>query len=465
MGDIILYIFFSLVAILSFMLLKKPQQRANLPPGSMGWPYIGETLRLYSQNPDVFFSTRQKRYGEIVKTHILGCPCVMLASPEAAWFVLVTQAHLFKPTYPPSKEQLIGRWALFFHQGSYHLQMRKLVQGSLSLDVIRNLVPDIGAIAAACLESWSGGHVISTFHELKKFTFDVAILTIFGNLDTWNKEQLKENYFILDKGYNSFPTSLPGTLFSKSASARRRLSKILSSIIKERKEERSVQKGLLGCLLNSRDENGQILTDDQIADNIIGVLFAAQDTTASMLTWILKYIHDDPKLLAAIRCEQEAIYKSNGGGNQPLTWAQTKNMAVTQKVIMESLRMASIISFTYREAVDDVYYKGYLIPKGWKVLPMFRNIHHNPDFFSDPYKFDPSRFEAGALKPNTFMPFGTGVHSCPGNEVAKLEMLIFIHYAVTKFRWEVVGSKTNGVQYQPFPVPEKGLPAKFWKEC
>lgn len=108
------------------------------------------------------------RYGEIVKTHILGCPCVMLASPEAAWFVLVTQAHLFKPTYPPSKEQLIGRWALFFHQGSYHLQMRKLVQGSLSLDVIRNLVPDIGAIAAACLESWSGGHVISTFHELKK---------------------------------------------------------------------------------------------------------------------------------------------------------------------------------------------------------------------------------------------------------------------------------------------------------
>ena len=62
-----------------------------------------------------------------------------------------------------------------------------------------------------------------------------------------------------------------------------------------------MQKGLLGCLLNSRDENGQILTDDQIADNIIGVLFAAQDTTASMLTWILKYIHDDPKLLVAIR--------------------------------------------------------------------------------------------------------------------------------------------------------------------
>ena len=74
-----------------------------------------------------------------MKTHILGCPCVMLASPEAAWFVLVTQANLFKPIYPPGKEQLIGRWALFFHQGPYHLQMRKLVQGSLSIDVIGTL--------------------------------------------------------------------------------------------------------------------------------------------------------------------------------------------------------------------------------------------------------------------------------------------------------------------------------------
>ena len=124
-----------------------------------------------------------------MKTHILGCPCVMLASPEAAWFVLVTQANLFKPTYPPGKEQLIGRWALFFHQGSYHLQMRKLVQGSLSIDVIRNFVPEIGAIASSCLESWSGGHVIHTFHELKKVcplackTISVLLVTRVFNPD------------------------------------------------------------------------------------------------------------------------------------------------------------------------------------------------------------------------------------------------------------------------------------------
>ncbi|KAI3975316.1 hypothetical protein MKX01_033556, partial [Papaver californicum] len=69
-------------------------------------------------------------------------------------------------------------------------------------------------------------------------------------------------------------------------------------------------------------------------------------------------------------------------------------------VVLESLRMASIISFTFREAVEDVENKGYLIPKGWKVMPLFRNIHHNPEFFHEPQKFDPSRFEV-APRPNT----------------------------------------------------------------
>ncbi|KAJ7966623.1 Abscisic acid 8'-hydroxylase [Quillaja saponaria] len=468
MDVIYLYIpFFFLALLLSCSIVfkrykREPQTRTKLPPGSMGWPYIGETLQLYSQDPNVFFALKQKRYGEIFKTNILGCPCVMLASPEAARFVLVTEAHLFKPTYPKSKERLIGPSALFFHQGDYHTRLRKLVQSSLSLESIRNLVPDIEAIAASTFDSWGGSHVINTFHEMKRFSFEVGILAIFGHLEARYKEELKKNYWIVDRGYNSFPTSIPGTPYKKALLARKRLSKILSKIISERKNKKLLEKDLLGCLLNSRDEKGVVLTDDQIADNIIGVVFAAQDTTASVMTWIVKYLHDEPKLLEAVTAEQRTIKKLNDEGNRQLRWNQTRNMPISYKVVLESLRMASIISFTFREAVADVEYKGFLIPKGWKVMPLFRNIHHNPEFFSDPWKFDPSRF-AVAPKPNTFMPFGSGVHACPGNELAKLEMLIMIHHLVTKFRWEVVGSQ-SGIQYGPFPVPMHGLPARFWKE-
>jgi hypothetical protein len=68
-------------------------------------------------------------------------------------------------------------------------------------------------------------------------------------------------------------------------------------------------------------------------------------------------------------------------------------MPLTSRVIQETLRSASILSFTFREAVQDVEFQGYIIPKGWKVLPVFRSIHHSADFYPQPEKFDPSRFE------------------------------------------------------------------------
>lgn len=468
--EVFFYIAIFLLSILSYYFCfqknKKSPSKKNaykLPPGSMGWPYIGETLQLYSRDPNAFFINRQRRYGEIFKTKILGYPCVMLASPEAARFVLVNQANLFKPTYPKSKETLIGQSALFFHQGDYHNHLRKLVQASLNPESIRNQIPHIEELSISMLNSWAGGHVVNTYHEMKKFSFEVGILAIFGRLEGHVKEELKKNYSIVDKGYNSFPTNFPGSPYRKALKARKRLGKILSEIISERKEKKVLEKGLLSCFLNAKEEKGLlILNEDQIADNIIGVLFAAQDTTASVLTWSLKYLHDNPKLLECVKAEQKVIWQSNKDENHGLTWTQTRKMPITNKVVLETLRLASIISFTFREAVADVEYKGYLIPKGWKVMPLFRNIHHNPEFFSDPQKFDPSRFE-NAPKPNTFMPFGSGVHACPGNELAKLEILIMIHHLVTKFRWEVIGS-SSGIQYGPFPVPVGGLAARFWKE-
>ncbi|KAK4481510.1 hypothetical protein RD792_012411 [Penstemon davidsonii] len=415
---------------------KKHENKAKLPPGSMGLPYIGETLQLYSQDPNFFFSDRQRRYGEIFKTSILGCPSVMLASPEAARFVLINQAHLFKPTYPKSKETLIGPSALFFHQGDYHMRIRKLVQGSFYPESIRNLVPGIETLIVSALNSWAdGGRVINTFSEMKKLSFEVGILAIFGHLEPHYTEELKKNYIIVDRGYNSFPTNLPGTKYRKALKARKRLGEILNNIARERREKKLEEKNLLSCMLNFKDDDkGEILSEDQLADNIIGVLFAAQDTTASAMTWILKYLHDNPKFLEAVKAEQTQIYQSNDNGKSHLTWNQTRNMPFTYKVISESLRMSSIISFTFREAVRDVEFEGYHIPKGWKVMPLFRNIHHNPDLFADPQKFNPTRFE-NVPKPNTYMPFGSGVHSCPGNELAKLEMLIFVHHLASHFRY------------------------------
>ncbi|KAK9699098.1 hypothetical protein RND81_08G152500 [Saponaria officinalis] len=383
----------------------------------------------------------------------------MISSPEAAKFVLSTRSDLFKPTFPASKERMLGKQAIFFHQNDYHLKLRKLVVRAFMPDSIRNFVSDIDSIASATLKSFEGS-LINTFQEMKTYTFNVALLSIFGKDEIEYREELKKCYYILEKGYNSMPINLPGTLFNKSMKARKELTRISAEIIRNRRETKKDHQDLLASFMC--DKEG--LTDEQIIDNVIGVIFAARDTTASVLTWIVKYLADNQAVLLAVTEEQEAIIKEKekSGEERALRWRDTKKMPYTTRVIQETLRVASILSFTFREAVEDVEYEGYLIPKGWKVLPLFRNIHHSPLHFPEPDKFDPSRFEV-APKPNTFLPFGNGIHSCPGNELAKLEMLVLIHHLTTKYRWSIIGPQ-NEIQYGPFALPQNGLPIELFSK-
>ncbi|GAU48321.1 hypothetical protein TSUD_187570 [Trifolium subterraneum] len=413
----------------SFLFPSKNGKQLPLPPGSMGYPYIGETFQMYSQDPSLFFANKIKRYGAMFKSHILGCPCVMISSPEAAKFVL-NKAQLFKPTFPASKERMLGKQAIFFHQGNYHANLRRLVLRTFMPEAIKSIVPNIESIAQSCLKSWEG-NLITTYLEMKTFTFNVALLSIFGKDEILYREDLKRCYYTLEKGYNSMPINLPGTLFNKAMKARKELAQILEQIISTRRCKKQEYNDLLGSFMDEKAG----LSDEQISDNIIGVIFAARDTTASVLTWIVKYLGENPSVLESVTEEQMSIIKEKqeNGEKIGLKWEDTKNMPITSRVIQETLRVASILSFTFREATEDVEYQGYLIPKGWKVLPLFRNIHHSPENFKEPEKFDPSRFEV-APKPNTFMPFGNGIHACPGNELAKLEILVLVHHLTTKYR-------------------------------
>lgn len=137
----------------------------------MGWPYIGETFQLYSNNPNAFFAEKQRKYGAVFKTHILGCPCVMVSSPEAARFVLVTKANLFKPTFPASKERMLGQQAIFFQGGDYHARLRRLVLRAFMPEAIRRKIAGIEEIAVRMLSSCDG-RFINTFQEMKTVSSD-----------------------------------------------------------------------------------------------------------------------------------------------------------------------------------------------------------------------------------------------------------------------------------------------------
>ena len=130
-----------------------------------------------------------------------------------------------------------------------------------------------------------------------QFTFNVALLSIFGKDEILYREDLKQCYYNIERGYNSMPINIPGTLFHKAMKARKELAQILAQILSKRRQmKQDNYTDLLGSFMDEKSG----LTDEQIADNIIGVIFAARDTTASVLTWIVKYLGENPSVLEAV---------------------------------------------------------------------------------------------------------------------------------------------------------------------
>ncbi|KAK2995724.1 hypothetical protein RJ640_012448, partial [Escallonia rubra] len=107
---------------------------------------------------------------------------------------------------------------------------------------------------------------------------------------------------------------------------------------------------------------------------------------------------------------------------------------------------------SFRQAIKDFTYAGFKIPKGWKAFWSVYSTHKDPNYFPNPEKFDPSRFEGNGPLPFSFVPFGGGPRMCPGREYARVEVLIFMHRLVTKFKWKRLNPDEKIIN-EPSPIP------------
>ncbi|CAI0379880.1 unnamed protein product [Linum tenue] len=135
-------------------------------------------------------------------------------------------------------------------------------------------------------------------------------------------------------------------------------------------------------------------------------------------------------------------------------------MKYTWRVAQETMRMFPPIFGGFRNALKDIEFEGYLIPKGWQVFWATGLTHMDQTIFPEPERFDPTRFEnTTSVPPYCYIPFGGGARICPGYEFAKVEILVAIHYIVTQFTWKMCAD--NRFSRDPMPVPTKGLPIKI----
>ncbi|XP_058724413.1 beta-amyrin 11-oxidase-like isoform X3 [Vicia villosa] len=163
-----------------------------------------------------------------------------------------------------------------------------------------------------------------------------------------------------------------------------------------------------------------------------------------------------------IKEEQEEIMKTRLPNQKHLSLKDIKKMNYLSQIINETLRLKNSNFAIFREATIDVNINGYTIPKGWKVLTWSRAIHMNPIYYPNPNEFNPSRWNDHNIKIGSFLPFGAGSRHCPGSDLAKIEISIFLHYFLLNYKLELVNPKCP-ITSLPSPKPIDNCLAKVIK--
>ncbi|XP_059643311.1 cholesterol 22-monohydroxylase CYP90B51-like [Cornus florida] len=474
------FLLFLLLSIFSLLLIfnlinKKQNNTLNLPPGNMGWPFIGETigyLKPYTATSiGEFMEQHISRFGKIYKSKLFGEPTIVSADAGLNKFILQNEGKLFECSYPRSIGGILGKWSMLVLVGDMHRDMRLISLNFLSNTRLKtHLLPDVEKHTLLVLSSWKENITFCAQDEAKKFTFDLMAKQIMS-LDPGKPEteKLKKEYVTFMKGVVSAPLNLPGTAYRKALQSRSIILKFIECKMEERSQkmrERSEnleENDLLGWVLKNSD-----LFKEQILDLVLSLLFAGHETSSVSIALAIYFLQDCPSAVQQLREEHIEIARAKKqSGDTELNWDDYKKMEFTQCVISETLRLGNVVRFLHRKAVKDVRYKGYDIPCGWKVLPVIAAVHLDSSLFDQPQHFNPWRWQINHGSTSTrsnmtastsFMPFGGGPRLCAGSELAKLEMAVFIHHLVLNYHWELaVADQAFAFPFVDFP---KGLPIR-----
>ncbi|XP_039021620.1 cytochrome P450 85A-like [Hibiscus syriacus] len=440
---IILGLLFVLVVSICTALLRWNELRYSkkgLPPGTMGWPIFGETTEFLKQGPN-FMKNRRARYGSFFKSHILGCPTAVSMDPELNRYILMNEAKGLVPGYPQSMLDILGKCNIAAVHGSTHKLMRRALLSLVSPTMIRErLLPKIDEFMRTFLCNWEN-KVIDIQEKTKEMAFLSSLKQIATAESTSVAQEFMPEFFKLVLGTLSLPIDLPRSNYRGGLEARKNILRILGQLIEERRYSEEPHKDMLGCLMRKDDSNRHKLSDDEIIDQIITILYSGYETVSTTSMMAVKYLHDHPRVLEELRKEHMEI-REKKRPEDPIEWNDLKPMKFTRAVIFETSRLATIVNGVLRKTTEEMELNGFVIPEGWRIYVYTREINYDPCTYPDPLAFNPWRWmEKGLECQSNFLIFGGGTRQCPGKELGIAEISTFLHYFVTRYRWEEVGGE------------------------
>ncbi|KAL8457329.1 hypothetical protein ACS0TY_035251 [Phlomoides rotata] len=436
--------------------------RAKLPPGYMGLPFLGEMLAFLwyfklLRRPDDFIDAKRRKYGDgvgLYRTHLFGSPTIIACTPSTNKFVLQTEGS-FRLEWP--SVELVGSTSLVAVEGASHTRVRSLVVRAINQpDSLRKITLMLQPRLTTALKLWSQKHRIRAYDEAKKVTC-ANIGKYFASFEpSLVLDTLDELYTGVVNGLRAYPLNFPGTVLHYALKCRKKAMSIFREELEKRKincDGSKAKNDLMEGLMQIEDEEGNRLTDTEVLDNIVSLLIAGYASTSLAIMWAIYYLAKYPNVVEKLREEHMPIAKKLNGDF--ITYEEIASCKYTNKVVEEIIRLANIAPIVLRTATEDVDYKGYKIPKGWKVACWVRYLHTNAENFEDPMCFNPDRWDKAA-KPGSYLVFGGGSRICAGNMLARLQVALLLHHLVLRYRWKLVNPNA-GMLYLPHPKPEDGV--------
>ncbi|OWM89854.1 hypothetical protein CDL15_Pgr024603 [Punica granatum] len=438
----------------------------KLPPGSSGWPVVGETLDLLRANlegnPLRFTKDRVEKYNSLVfRTSVLGEQMVVICGPAGNKFAFSNEGKKVVLWWPSSLRRLVG--PSFIHKvGDEARTNRKLLVSFFSVESLINCIPTIDEVTRNHLAThWQGKEEVKVYPTIKHHIFELACRLFMSISEPELVSRLSVHFHYFSKGLMSIALDFPGTQFHAAMRAAEAIRRELLVLVRQRRIDlnnkvASPTQDLMSFLLSNPDEDGKFMPEVEITNNILGLLYGAHGSSTSTITLLIKYLGELPQVREKVLAEQREIAASKAAG-EFLTWEDLKRMRYSWNVVSEVMRMTPPLINMYREALVDIEYEGYTIPKGCKLYLSISFTHDDPNCHPNAMEFNESRFEGSGPPPYSYVPFGGGPRMCLGKEFARVEILIFLHNLVNRFDWDL-SIPNEKIIYDPLPVPVNGLP-------
>jgi cytochrome P450 len=325
---------------------------------------------------------------------------------------------------------------LFGMNGPIHRQRQALALGHLNTQRLVLSHDHILKITNDLVDSWAPSQVV----DIKSAMAELAVRALFRALCSVDVEDAAELGKTSDRWFNAaaspavllFPIDIPGTPYNQFLNWTDYLHKRVRQMLADRKREQQKPDDLLTALIRATEaENEFPVTENQLMSHTIDFSLAGTSTAGAALMWTVFLISQHPQVAECLLQELSSL-----GESEP-TPEDLRKLKFLDWVIKESLRLLPTAPIIGRSVQDPVELGGYQLQPGLQIGVSIYHTHHDPLIFAEPQKFNPWRWESITPSPYEYMPFGAGVHSCAGAQLAMLLCRVVIAKITRRYRLEL----------------------------